>query len=325
MSSATVQVDVHLTPEDIHRTLCADVRTGLTAAPKHLPPKWFYDDRGSELFDEITRLPEYYLTRCEKQILGARAAEIAERTRADTLVELGSGTSEKTRVLLGALKNEGCLRRFVPFDVSEGILRWAAELLNAEYPEVEVHAVAGDFERHLTRIPGGGTRLIALLGSTIGNLPPSARLRFWSDLAATMDGGDALLVGFDIVKDVARLEAAYNDAAGVTAEFNRNVLRVLNRELGATFDVDAFEHTAAFDQTNDWVEMRLRSTRDQRVRVEELDLEVGFAAGELMRTEISTKFRPEAVRNEVARCGLRVDAWWTDPAGDFGLGLLRPQ
>jgi len=321
--AATCRVDVHLTPEDLHRTLRVDVRRGLASSPKELPPKWFYDDRGSRLFDEITRLPEYYPTRCEREILERRAAEIARATRPDTLVELGSGTSDKTRLLLSALTTEGSLKRFVPFDVSEGVLRRAADQINEDYPGVEVHAVVGDFERHLHAIPDTDTRLIAFLGSTIGNLPPTARARFWSDLAQTMHEGDSALVGFDLVKDVDRLEAAYNDGRGVTAEFNRNVLRVLGRELDADFDPDAFEHVAFFDHDAEWIEMRLRSTREQHARVGALDLDVSFGDGEEMRTEISAKFRPEGVRAELASAGLELAEWWTDAAGDFGLGLAR--
>lgn len=319
--TATVRVDIHLTPDDLKRALHDDVRRGLTSTPKELPPKWFYDDRGSELFDQITRLPEYYLTRCEREILDIRAEEIARATQADTLVELGSGTSEKTRLLLAALSEEGCLRRFVPFDVSEGVLRWSAEVINGQFPDVEVHAVVGDFERHLDELPDGGRRVIAFLGSTIGNFTPAARAKFWSDVAATMHEGDSLLVGFDLLKEIDRLEAAYNDARGVTADFNRNVLRVLCRELEATFDADAFDHLAVFDETNEWIEMRLRSLRDQRVHVRGLDLDVSFAEGEEMRTEISTKFRSEVIRAELAAVGLEVSSWWTDNAADFGLAL----
>jgi L-histidine N-alpha-methyltransferase len=317
------RVDVHLTPDDLARALREDVRRGLTSVPKELPPKWFYDDRGSELFDEITRLSEYYLTRCERQILEHRAADIAQITRADTLVELGSGTSEKTQLLLGALSDGGTLRRFIPFDVSEGILRWSAEYINERFPDVQVHAVVGDFERHLHAIPNSGVRLIAFLGSTIGNLAPAARARFWSGVAATMRPWDALVVGFDLVKDVDRLECAYNDTRGVTAAFNLNVLSVLNRELGADFDVTAFEHVAVFDDSNEWVEMRLRSTRAQRCRVPVIDLHASFTEGEEMRTEISAKFRPERVHHELARAGLRISEWWTDADGAFGLALCR--
>jgi L-histidine N-alpha-methyltransferase len=319
MRATTVRVDVHLQPDDIARALRNDARRGLTAVPKELPPKWFYDDVGSRLFDDITRLPEYYLTRAERSILERRAGEIARLCRPSSLVELGSGTSEKTRILLDALTGSECLERFVPFDVSEGILREAAEQINAEHPSVEVHAVVGDFERHLTTVPDGGRRMIAFLGSTIGNFMPAARHAFLSDLATTMHTGDTLLIGFDLVKDAARLHAAYNDSAGVTDAFNRNVLHVLNRELEADFAVDRFEHEAIFDPDEEWIEMRLRSTAQQRVRIPTLDLDVEFADGELMRTEISAKFRPERIHAELGAAGLSVVRLWTDDDGDFAL------
>ncbi len=323
--TTAIRVDVHLEPDAAATALAADVRAGLGATPKTLPPKWFYDDRGSELFDAITRLPEYYPTRTERAILVAHAADIAARTGADTLVELGSGTSEKTRLLLDALTAAGTLRRFVPFDVSEQTLRDAADAVAREYDGVAVHAVVGDFEQHLDRIPGpttaGGTRLVAFLGSTIGNLTPAMRARFLADLVAGLAPGDALLLGTDLVKDPARLVAAYDDAAGVTAEFNRNVLRVIDRELDADFDPDAFTHVAVWDAEHEWIEMRLRSVRDQHVTIGALDLAVDFAAGEELRTEISAKFRRERVAAELAAAGLELVEWWTDPAGDFALSL----
>ncbi len=316
-----VTVDVHLEPDAATRALEADVRAGLGATPKTLPPKWFYDERGSELFDEITRLPEYYPTRTERSILVEHAQDFAELTKADTLVELGSGTSEKTRLLLDALRDAGTLERFVPFDVSEQTLRDAAAAVAAEYPGVRVHAVVGDFEHHLGDLPGGGTRVVAFLGSTIGNLAPVPRARFLTDLAATLAPGDALLLGTDLVKDVDRLLAAYDDAAGVTAAFNRNVLSVLDRELDADFDPQAFDHVAVWDTVEEWIEMRLRSRRAQTIHVRALELEVDFAAGEEMRTEISAKFRRARVEQELAAAGFRLAEWWTDPAGDFALSL----
>jgi L-histidine N-alpha-methyltransferase len=319
--TADVVVDVHLQPEELARALAADVREGLNAVPKTLPPKWFYDDRGSELFDEITRLPEYYPTRTERGILVAHARDVAELTKADTLVELGSGTSEKTRILLDALRDAGTLDRFVPFDVSEQTLRDAAAAVSREYEGMRVHAVVGDFEHHLADLPTGGTRLVAFLGSTIGNLVPAARATFLADLAATLAPGDALLLGTDLVKDVDRLVAAYDDAAGVTAEFNRNVLRVLDRELDADFEPARFQHVAVYDVDAEWIEMRLRSTTAQSVAIRALDLTVDFAAGEDLRTEISAKFRRPGVERELAAAGLEPAAWWTDPAGDFALSL----
>jgi L-histidine N-alpha-methyltransferase len=323
-NAPAVRVDVHLGPDDLAAALRADAARGLTAVPKVLPPKWFYDEVGCGLFEEITRLPEYYPTRAEAAILDAVAPDIARLTRADTLVELGSGTSEKTRRLLDALAGAGTLHRFVPFDVSEPTLRDAATAIEREYPGTEVHAVVGDFERHLDRLPGGGTRVVAFLGSTIGNLDPAQRAAFLAELARGLGADDSFLLGTDLVKAVDRLEAAYDDAAGVTAAFNRNVLAVLDRELDADFDPDRFAHVARWDPHEEWIEMRLRADRDHRVRVGALDLEVDFAAGEEMRTEISSKFRRERVVEELAAAGLELVEWWTDPAGDFALSLSRP-
>jgi L-histidine Nalpha-methyltransferase len=319
-----MKTDVHLYPQELVRALREDVARGLTSSPKELPPKWFYDERGSQLFDEITRLPEYYPTRREREILVARAGEIASVTHAESLVELGSGTSEKTRILLDALRAEGTLRRFVPFDVSEECLREAAAAIDELHPGLEVHAVVGDFDRHLDRLPLDGRCLVAFLGGTIGNFPPDERGRFLRELGASLGDDDHILIGFDLVKDARRLEAAYNDSAGVTADFNRNVLRVINRELGADFDVDAFEHVAFFDSDEGWIEMRLRATSEQLVHVLELDLDVVFAAGEEIRTEISAKFRPDGIQRELRAAGLGVRRWWTDAAGDFGLALAAP-
>jgi L-histidine N-alpha-methyltransferase len=319
-----MRIDVHLHPEALARTLRDDVERGLLCTPKELPPKWFYDERGSLLFEEITRLPEYYPTRREREILSDRAAEIADLSRADTLVELGSGTSEKTRLLLRALKDARTLRRFVPFDVSEEILRDAAASIDRELPGVEVHAVVGDFDRHLDALPDGGRRLVAFLGGTIGNFGPDDRARFLKELSAALHDDDHLLIGFDLVKDVGRLEAAYNDSAGVTAEFNRNVLHVINRELGANFPVDRFQHRAFFDNDEEWIEMRLRALEPVDVRVEELGLDVAFTQGEEMRTEISAKFTPGGVGAELTTAGLELAGWWTDRAGDFGVALAAP-
>lgn len=317
----TSSIERHLGPDAMREALEADVRAGLAATPKTLPPKWFYDARGSDLFDQITRLPEYYPTRRESEILTARAGEIAALTGADTLVELGSGTSEKTRLLLTALHDAGTLTRFVPFDVDEWILTMAAKQITDEYPGVEVHAVVGDFEEHLPLLPTGGRRLVAFLGGTIGNLTPEQRARFLSDLSGTLAPGDALLLGTDLVKGADRLVPAYDDAQGVTAEFNLNVLRVINRELDADFDLESFRHLSVWDADNAWIEMRLESLRDQQVRVAALDLTVDFAHGEQLRTEISAKFTQERVRSELAAAGLDVTHWWTDEAGDFGLSL----
>ena len=318
----TPTVDVHLQPEDLSAALRTDVRDGLTSTPKELPPKYFYDDRGSRLFDDITRLPEYYPTRCEREILDRCAGRIAEASGADTLIELGSGTSEKTRLLLDAMVEGGRLRRFVPFDVNETTLRDAAADIAREYPSIEVHGVVGDFDHHLPLLPGGGRRLVAFLGGTIGNLTPPERKRFLAELVSGFEPGDGLLLGTDLVKDVGRLEAAYDDAAGVTAEFNRNVLHVVNASLDADFDPDNFQHVAFFDLDNEWIEMRLRSRATHSVIVPGCDgLEVAFDAGEEMRTEISAKFRRPGVESELAAVGLELTEWWTDSAGDFALSL----
>ncbi|MDP9389528.1 MAG: L-histidine N(alpha)-methyltransferase [Actinomycetota bacterium] len=317
----TPVVDVHLGAGDRGAALLAEVRRGLASPPRELGPKWFYDERGCGLFEEITRLPEYYLTRREREILAARAADVARLTGADTLVELGSGTSEKTRLLLDAMAAAGTLRRIVAFDVSEPTIRSATATLAGEYPAAVVHGVVGDFDHHLGRLPTGGRRLVAFLGSTIGNLRPPERARFLAELAAGMAPGDALLLGTDLVKDPARLEAAYDDAAGVTAAFNKNVLRVLNRELAADFDEERFDHVARFSPDDEWVELALRSRVDQRVAVPDLAMVVDLAAGEEVRTEISAKFRRPVVEAELGAAGLEPACWWTDAAGDFALSL----
>ncbi|MGY1787539.1 L-histidine N(alpha)-methyltransferase [Geodermatophilus sp. SYSU D00698] len=314
----------HLAPADVAAALRADALAGLTATPKALPPRWFYDARGSELFDEITRLPEYYPTRAERAVLAAHAGEVAAASGAGVLVELGSGTSEKTRLLLDALTRAGTLRRFVPCDVDPSVLAAAAEAVTAEYPGIAVDPVVGDFTAHLGLLPRGGRRLVAFLGSTIGNLEPGPRAAFLAELAGTLAPGDSFLLGTDLVKDPGRLVRAYDDAAGVTAEFNRNVLRVLDRELGADFDPAAFDHVAVWDPADEWIEMRLRARTAQVVTVPALGLTVRFAAGEEMRTEVSAKFRREGVEAELAAAGLRTTHWWTDPDGDFAVSLSTP-
>ena len=319
----TLTVGVHLAPDARRVAIERDVRTGLTAVPKVLPPVWFYDERGSLLFDEITRLPEYYLTRAERSILERHAADIVAAAGSDTLVELGSGTSEKTRLLLDAMAARSSLERFVPFDVSEEVLRAAAADIAQRY-RVSVHAVVGDFSAHLGELPSDGRRLIAFLGSTIGNLDPRGRRRFLADLDATMDHTDRLLLGTDLVKPVDRLLAAYDDAAGVTAEFNRNVLAVLNAELDADFRADDFDHLAVWNVDESWIEMRLRSRRAHTVRIAALDLDVPFADGEELLTEISAKFSVDQVHQELWDAGFVVERTWLDDAGDFALHLARP-
>jgi L-histidine Nalpha-methyltransferase len=317
----TVSLSNYLAADSAARALRRDVRDGLTATPKSLPPKWFYDSVGSDLFDQITRLPEYYPTRAEAQILRSRAVDIAAASGADTLVELGSGTSEKTRILLDALHEGGSLRRFIPFDVDAGVLESAGAAIGAEYPGIEIDAVCGDFEEHLGKIPRVGRRLVVFLGSTIGNLTAGPRKEFLDALAESLQPGDTLLLGTDLVKDVDRLVRAYDDEAGVTAAFNKNVLTVVNRELDADFDLAAFEHVARWNADEERIEMWLRANTAQRVRIGDLDLAVDFGAGEEMLTEVSCKFRPEGVADELEAVGLRRIAWWTDDAGDFGLSL----
>ncbi|MFI8438186.1 L-histidine N(alpha)-methyltransferase [Streptomyces sp. NPDC079020] len=306
-------------PEDAtDEALRADVLSGLTRHPKALPPKWFYDAHGSELFEEITRLPEYYPTRAEREILLARAGEIASASGARTLIELGSGSSEKTRHLLDAMP---ALHSYVPVDVSESALSGAAASLLAERPDLSVHALIADFTGGLA-LPGTpGPRLVAFLGGTIGNLLPEERASFLHSVRSLLSPGDALLLGTDLVKDQGTLVAAYDDAAGVTAAFNKNVLRVVNRELGADFALDAFDHVAVWDPRAEWIEMRLRARRALTVKIPELDLVVPFGAGEELRTEVSAKFREEGVRGELDAAGLRLDQWWTDSAGRFALSL----
>jgi L-histidine N-alpha-methyltransferase len=306
-------------PEDAtDAALRADVRDGLTSDPKTLPPKWFYDARGSELFDEITRLPEYYPTRAEREILVARAAEIAAASGARTLVELGSGSSEKTRHLIDALPG---LHTYVPVDVSESALTHAGQALVAERPGLRVHALIADFTGPFTLPDTPGPRLLAFLGGTIGNLLPAERAEFLAGLGGLLSPGDALLLGTDLVKDEGVLVRAYDDAAGVTAAFNKNVLAVIDRELGADFDLGAFDHVALWDAEQEWIEMRLRSRSAQTVKIHALDLAVDFAAGEELRTEVSAKFREGGVRAELSAAGFGLTHWWTDGEGRFALSL----
>ncbi len=325
--SPAISVELLLPPEDLVAALRHDVEEGLTSSPKWLPPKWFYDDRGSELFDTITRLPEYYPTRCERQILAQHASDIAGACPASTVVELGSGTSDKTTLLLDALAAGGSLRRFVPFDVSEATLRSSAIRLARRYPGLEVTAIVGDFERHLHAVatPVPGPRLVAFLGGTLGNLDVQQRAEFLQRVTMDMQPGDGLLLGTDLVKSVDRLVAAYDDASGVTAQFNLNVLEVINRQLGADFDLGRFRHVAHWSREHEWMEMRLRSTRAQSVCIAALDLEVVFQEGEEVRTEISAKFRRRDIEAELAVADLELGGWWTDHDDEFALSLwFRP-
>jgi L-histidine N-alpha-methyltransferase len=313
-----------LPPDATAAALRADVADGLTRDPKELPPKWFYDAHGSELFEEITRLPEYYPTRAEREILQDRAAEIADASGARTLAELGSGSSEKTRLLIGALSAPGTPLTYIPVDVSESALAQAGQALLADHPGLTVHALVADFQRGLTLPPSPGPRLIAFLGGTIGNLAPAERAVFLASVRAMMAPEDTFLLGTDLVKDEATLVAAYDDAQGVTAAFNKNVLSVIDRELGADFDPDDFDHIALWDRENEWIEMRLRARQYLTVKIPALDLTADFAPGEEMRTEISAKFREPGVRAELTAAGLELRHWWTDRAGRFALSLASP-
>ena len=323
MSSPAPVVSVLLDPDWAAGSLVDDVRRGLGAKPLRLPPKWLYDDEGSRLFDLITRLPEYYPTEAERAILDLHGADIAAACDASTLVELGSGTSDKTRVLLDAFDATGRLRRFVPVDVSEATLRAAADMLDRRYPDVAIEAVVGDFTLHLGDLPGGDRRLVAFLGGTIGNLYVEERGAFLGALADSLEPGDWLLIGTDLVKSSDRLIAAYNDSQGVTSAFVANSLAVLNRELGADFDLDAYSYVPFWDAHLERMDLRLRSEAPQRVSIPGADLEVDLASGEEIRVEISTKFRPEGIRAELGAAGFEVEHIWTDPADDFALTLAR--
>jgi L-histidine Nalpha-methyltransferase len=327
--TTSLHVERRLPADFLADSLRADALAGLTASPKSLPPKWFYDAAGSELFEKITALPEYYPTRAEREILQSVAPQIAAASGAATLVELGSGSSEKTRLLIDALRQADTLRRYVPVDVSEQALLAAATALFSDYPGLEVSGVVSDFEEYVGLLGTGddgaeGPRLIAFLGSTIGNLLPAQRASFLARIRSGLADGDALLLGTDLVKDPAVLVSAYDDEAGITAAFNKNVLSVLNHELGADFDPDMFEHVARWDAGQEWIEMRLRATSPQTVRLPAIDLTAEFAAGEEMRTEVSAKFRREGVARELAAAGFTLDRWWTDRQGRFGLSLARP-
>jgi len=318
-----IRIDSHLDGSH-ERSLADDVLDGLTRPFKELPPKHFYDARGAELFDRICELPEYYPTRAERSILEHNAAELAQLTRAAELVELGSGTAAKTRVLLDALHAAGTLKRYVPVDVTESMVRDCAIELTGEYPGLQVHGVIGDFERHLDQIPPAvGPRIVAFLGGTIGNFPPGSRRRILREIARLLGPEDYLLMGTDLVKDPQILQAAYDDAQGITAEFNRNVLRVLNRELDADFEPDDFDHVALFDPEHEWIEMRLRARREHTTIVRDLDLPVHFDAGEEMRTEISAKFTAERLEGDLLASGMELVRWLTDPDELFALTLSR--
>jgi L-histidine N-alpha-methyltransferase len=317
-------IDVHLSPEDVRSQMRGDALRGLQADEKSIPPVWFYDERGSRLFEEITQLPEYYPTRAERALLEAYAPAIAGLAKADTLVELGAGACDKTRVLLSALQDAGTLTRYVPFDVSDEFLRDAADTLAGEFAALDMHLVIGDFHHHLGEIPTDGRRMIAFLGGTIGNLDPAQRARFLFDLNCTMSSDDFLLLGTDLVKDRARLIAAYDDSAGVTAAFNRNVLHVLNQQLGGNFDPDRFRHVAVWNEDAQWIEMRLRADAACEVSLADAGIRVRFEEGEDMLTEISAKFTPERVEAELEQAGFVVEEMWGAEDGEFLLTLAHP-
>ncbi|WP_227996814.1 L-histidine N(alpha)-methyltransferase [Nocardia australiensis] len=314
-------LEIHLSDDDLTSALRADAGLGLTADPKWLPPKWFYDARGSELFEQITELPEYYPTRTERALLQRVVGDIARTARADVLVELGAGSAAKTRLLLTALTAEGPLKTYVPQDFSSSALRAAADQVAVEFPGLGVHGVVSDFTDTLHNLPGGDRRMIAFLGGTIGNLIPAERAEFLNSIHEVLEPGEQLLIGAGLVIDPAVLVPAYDDAAGVTAEFNRNVLLVLNNRLSADFVPEKFEHVAIWDAEREWIEMRLEATADMTVTVADLDLTVRFARGEQIRTEISAKFRIEGLKSELATAGFATENVWTDPEQRFAAVL----
>jgi len=324
MAAPSVTLDVHLDDGALRATLERDVRAGLGGSPKSIPATWFYDEEGSRIFEEITRLPEYYATRAERSLLRSNALDIARLAGADTLVELGAGSCEKTSLLLDAMGRRRTLESYVPFDVSAVFLKEAAGTIANRYPGLHVHTVVGDFLRHLGTIPASGRRLIAFLGGTVGNLVPDQRARFFRALRDTSMPDDHLLLGADLVKDRNRVIAAYNDSSGVTARFNRNVLTVLNRELGADFALERFEHVVRWREDAKWIEMRLRSTVDQRIALPALDMSAHFDAGEDLLTEVSAKFTPRGIVEELDGAGFRTERQWTTARDDFLLTLARP-
>lgn len=317
-----------------------ELRLSLRSTLPEIPPKYFYDAAGSALFDRITELPEYYLTRTETSLLEANAADLTAHVRPDELVELGSGYSVKTRHLLDAVRASGSLRRYIPFDFSEPAMAESVRRVGARYPGVTIQGVIGDFERDLASLPEPRRRLIAFLGSTIGNLPPERTGAFLASIRRQLDAEGAFLLGVDLVKDRTVLEAAYNDAQGVTAAFNLNVLRVLNHELGASLSEDDFEHVAFYDEENHWIEMRLRARRKVSAHIPGLDAgldaatEVAgvggapflleLAEGAEIRTEISRKFTQPEVESLLTYAGLTLHSWVTDPARWFALALATP-
>ncbi|WP_432156099.1 L-histidine N(alpha)-methyltransferase [Streptomyces sp. bgisy153] len=309
-----------LADDTLDADLRADVLDGLSHTPKSLPPKWLYDAHGSQLFEQITStLPHYYPTRTERELLHSHAPSIGADTGARTLIELGSGSSEKTRYLLDALPD---LHSYVAVDVSESALAKAGRALSTERPRLAVHALVADFSRAVPLPDTPGPRLLAFLGGTIGNFTPAERADFLTSVRALLNPGDAFLLGMDLVKDESVLIAAYDDA--LTGAFSKNVLTVINRELGADFALDTFAHVALWNRTDEWIELRLRSLIRQTVKIPALDLSIDFAEGEDLRTEISAKFRRAGITSELATAGMELSRWWTTDASTYSLALARP-
>lgn len=324
MNPSPLTVDVVLDDAGTFAAMAGEVREGLLGSPKQIPSKYFYDDLGSGLFERITRLPEYYLTRAETALVERHAPELARAAASEDLIELGPGSTRKTRLLLDAMSARGALRRYVPFEVSAATVERLGREILQSHPDLEVHAVVGDFQRHLDRIPPGGRRLVAFLGSTVGNLLEAEAVLFLTGVARLLRDGGQLLLGTDLVKDTRILEAAYNDSQGVTAEFNRNILLVLNRRLQGDFDPRAFEHVAFYDEAQERIEMHLRSLRDQKVALRAIDLEIPFKTGEMVRTEVSCKYTRGSVETILKSAGLVLGHWFTDAEGTFALSLSRP-
>ena len=318
-----LKIDVHLDQGGAPATMAREVLEGLTARQKRLPSKYFYDERGSGLFERITEQPEYYLTRAEQALLEEHAAEIHRIARPEELVELGSGSAKKTRLLIEAGLAAGTLRRYVPVEVSQDMVERSAHRLAERYPTLEVRALVGDFDEHLSRIPDGGRRLVAFLGSTIGNFDGEEAPAFLRKIERVLHGGDWFLLGTDLVKDRRALHDAYNDAAGVTAEFNRNILNVINHHLDGDFDLERFEHVSRWNEEGSRIESYLRSVGDQRVHLAAIGLDVVFADGELLWTEVSCKYTRESVTALLAEVGLVLEHWFADADGAFALSLSR--
>ncbi len=301
----------------------AELLAALSAPLPSIPSRYLYDDHGSALFEQITDLPEYYQTRTERQILETEADRILEATNAVHLGELGSGAGRKIGLLVEAAQRREACRSLTLLDINASFLQQSVRSLQQRYPDVDVRGVVGRFTQDLDRFGEGGRRLIAFFGSTIGNFHPSQIVPFLRRLADITGPTDSLLVGFDLVKDVRILEAAYNDSAGVTAAFNLNILRVFNRATGADFDPDAFEHVAFYDPDNRWIEMRLRATRPVRATVPAISWVRDFDVGDELRTEVSCKYDQRFVQAYAEAAGLHLSAWFTDPDQLFALAVLR--